>query len=86
MPRCDTGCGEKLYLQSRSLRRHSREVGIQFVVHAKRTYMTLRIRHASGFPLRENDAIGGISDLTNQANCFKNRKSPSKNKRKSPMP
>ena len=86
MPRWDKGCGEKLYLPTFSFRRHSREAGIQLVIRAKRKYLTLRIRHASGFPLRENDAIGDNGDLTNQANCFKNRKSPSKNKRKSPMP
>ena len=86
MPILNKRCGEKLYLPSLSIRRHSREAGIQFVVHAKRKYLMLRRVHASGFPLRENDAIGGNGDLTNHANCFKNRKSPSKNRRKSPMP
>lgn len=86
MPKCNKGCDEKLYLSSLSFRRHFREAGIQCVVRAKRKYLMLRIRHVSGFPLRENDAIGGNGYMTNQANCFKNRKSPSKNKRKSPMP
>ncbi len=86
MPILDMGRVEKLYLPSFSLRRHSREAGIQFLVRAKRQCSMLRIPHGSGFPLRENDAIGGNGHLTNHANCFKNRRSPSKNKRKSPMP
>ena len=86
MPILDMGCIEKLYLPSFSFCRHSREAGIQLVVHAKRQYLMLSMVQVSGFPLRENDAIGGNGDPTNQANCFRNRKSPSKNKRKSPMP